>query len=46
MFGKDSEGFSLRGREAAARLRALRAVAEPPYVCAINVDGGAPRRWS
>lgn len=29
---------ALRGRVAAERLRALRAVMEPPYVCAINVE--------
>jgi predicted nucleic acid-binding protein len=29
---------ALRGKEAADRLRALRSVSEPPYVCAINVE--------
>jgi len=29
---------ALRGREAADRLRALRSVSEPPYVCAINIE--------
>ncbi|HEX9269651.1 MAG TPA: PIN domain-containing protein [Candidatus Limnocylindria bacterium] len=29
---------ALRGRAAADRLRALRSVSDPPYVCAINVE--------
>jgi predicted nucleic acid-binding protein len=29
---------ALRGRGAAERLRALRSVSEPPYVCAINIE--------
>ena len=29
---------ALRGKGAADRLRALRSVSEPPYVCAINVE--------
>jgi hypothetical protein len=29
---------ALRGKAAAERLRALRTVTEPPYVCAINVE--------
>ncbi len=29
---------ALRGRPAAARLKSLRETAEPPYVCAVNVE--------